>query len=115
MRKLLVCLALVGLAVTAPAQSTQTKNGIIKGIVRDEVKAEIPGASIALSSLDRSGEAPRKAISNERGEFTLQVPPGVYELKVELPGFETVIVQDLRLRENETIPLDVILKLGGRG
>jgi hypothetical protein len=110
MSKLVLCLALVGLAVTAPAQSTQTKNGIVRGIVRDEAKNEIPGVTVTLSSLERNGEAPRRVISNERGEYTFQAPPGLYELNVQLLGFETLTVPDLRLKENETMPLDVTLK-----
>ena len=114
MSKLLLCLALVGFAVTAPAQSTQTKNGIVRGIVRDESKNEIPGATITLSNLERNGEASRRVISNERGEYTFQAPPGLYELKVELPGFEVLTVPDLRLKENETVPLDLTLTLARR-
>jgi hypothetical protein len=82
MRRLLGLLFWLFLASLAFAQSDR---GTITGSISDPTNAVIPGASIVATN----GETGTKyeTISTETGNYTLtQVPPGVYELSVELPG-----------------------------
>ncbi|MBS1788754.1 MAG: carboxypeptidase regulatory-like domain-containing protein [Acidobacteria bacterium] len=79
-----------------PASFAQ--NSTVRGQVVDELKAVIPGADIVLTSPDGKQ---RKAKSVVSGEFSIaNVPPGIYTLTCAFQGFQTVVMNDLK------IPLD---------
>jgi catecholate siderophore receptor len=69
------------LAPLAPPEPTFT----IKGTVLDSSRMPLAAARVTAESVD-----PRFAPSvqtNERGEFSMKVPPGTYTLRVAAPGF----------------------------
>ncbi len=59
----------------------------VHGVVQDADGDEIPRAQVTLS---RDGVADRVLLSDEDGEFTLDVPPGAYSLQVSAKGFSPV-------------------------
>ena len=76
------------LVATAPA-SAQTQTGTITGLVVDEQNAVLPGVTITLTSdaLIR----PRTTVTSEGGSYTfVALPPGAYQVKFELQGFNAV-------------------------
>ena len=94
----------VAVVLLISAQSLQS-TGIVRGSVYDQTRALIPGMELTLSDLEKSYA--RRVSSNARGEFSIEAPAGVYELRAELPGFETSITRPLRLRANETLQTDI--------
>ena len=74
----------------------QLPAGGIAGAVRDQSEAVVRGAAVTVQNTDTSQS--RSATTDETGEFVFaQLPPGVYELSVEVEGFQnprkTVVVQ----------------------
>jgi iron complex outermembrane receptor protein len=78
----LLTLSLAGYA------SSQTTSAVLKGVVTDEAKAIIPGATLTLKS---DGGDTRETISNDNGEFSFgEMPFGKYQLTVTKEGFSDV-------------------------
>ncbi|MGE0126371.1 MAG: carboxypeptidase regulatory-like domain-containing protein [Vicinamibacterales bacterium] len=77
----------------------------MNGVVIDESKAVLPGATVVATS--RSTGRTFEAVTNERGEYRLVgMPPGRYDTRVELTGFATIVLSDIELLvgQNATIP-----------
>lgn len=115
MKKLTVSLFLVSilisLALPAPARAQIT--GRIGGTVRDPSRAVLPGTTVTASSPDLHRTDPT-GVTGQDGRFVLVgLPAGVYKLTVELSGFATGTVTDLRLGINDTLDLDIVLQLAG--
>jgi outer membrane receptor protein involved in Fe transport len=92
------------------------QNGSIKGLVQDNQTLEpIEYASVALlNSADNSvisGD-----VSNKNGNFTIQnIKPGNYKLKIYFIGYESRILENIKVQDNQKIQLEVIkLKLGNQ-
>ena len=51
--------------------------------------------------------------SNEQGLYTFpSVPPGIYNLKVEHPGFKTVTTNNVEVQVQQSVRLDLTLQVG---
>ena len=84
----LLCIAglLLGLANVSFAQSG---NGSVRGSVRDQTNAVIPGAKLELTN--KATNIATRTESNEAGLYVFpSVIPGEYELKVTAPGMDTL-------------------------
>src|SRR5262245_43723481 len=104
MHRLLSIAALASLICVignASAQTAPSKTGIIRGIVRDDTEALIPGVQLTLSTLEKTEV--KKVVSGPLGEYLVEAPAGTYELKAELRGFKTSMTGPVRLNENETV------------
>src|SRR5712692_8578055 len=85
--------------------------GSISGYVRDPSGAVLPRASVKAVSTEQ--QLVRTADSDETGFFNLlAMPPGVYDITVESPGFETQIQKGVRLTLSQNLRLDVTMKVG---
>ncbi len=106
-------LLLAGLALLA-----QTV-GEITGQVGDPSGAGVPNAVLTLTNTTTN--AIRQADSNEQGLYTFpSVPPGIYNIKVEHPGFKTTTSNNVEVQVQQTVRLDFTLQVGqvsriGRG
>ncbi len=68
----------------------QAPVGTISGVVADESGAVIPNATVKIRN--KATGAERDLISNAEGSFSApSLPAGVYEVRVELKGFRTVV------------------------
>src|SRR5437868_14817189 len=89
----------------------QTDRGTITGTVADASSAVIPGASITATNTQTT--AKYETISTETGNYTLtQLPGGVYEVTVELPGFKKYVRQGITVLAATTVRVDVALEVG---
>jgi iron complex outermembrane receptor protein len=67
----------------APAVAQQT--GSIKGVVKDETDASLPGATVTAS-----GPATRTVVSGGDGAYQIaNLPPGTYKVTAQMSGFGT--------------------------
>ena len=98
--------------LAAGAAASQSRTGKVQGTVQDESKALVPGARITLTNTDTN--AVQSTISTRTGEYALEASAGVYELKVELPGFQTIVVPRVELTTSQAVRLDLVLYLAGR-
>jgi hypothetical protein len=91
------------------AQLPKTANTIY-GVVRDQIGALIPGASITATA--QSGGKTYPAISNDSGAFEIpNLPPGAYMVSVVLPGFRT-FNQYVQLSPNGRSAVTAVLSAG---
>ena len=109
MRRLASIVAVI-LVITFAAVA-QTATGIITGNVTDVSGAVVPGAKVAIENL-KTGV--RQTIqTNSRGSFIQPyLIPGEYRVTVELSGFEKHVTPAIRLSVQQTIELEVALKVG---
>ena len=94
-RKATLFAALLVLLVGTSA-SAQQQTGEIFGRLTDKSGAVLPGATVTIA-----GPAliqPRVATTSETGSYRVpELPIGTYSVTFELPGFRTVVMQDIRI------------------
>lgn len=91
-----VCGTLI-LAILLAAHPTtpDTATGLLEGVVRDATGAVLPGAVIFVQhwelrnhTLDHpKAQMGPSVYANSDGEFSLELPPGVYDVFVAYPAF----------------------------
>ena len=98
------------------AFAVETKDALIgqgatiKGTIYDPNGAVISGATVVVSNPD-SG-AVLRAISNGQGEYNFDgLEAGVYNLKIEAPGFATSDIPNIVLRANEENRFDQTMSI----
>ncbi len=101
-----------GLALLfACASFAQTATGIIQGHVTDSTGAAVPAARVSIEN--PSTNVRQTTSTNESGVFTqLYLLPGAYKVTVEKTGFEKSIASDVRVNVQQTVSLEMSLKVG---
>jgi hypothetical protein len=110
----LIRYALVAVMVVAShtAAWAQTGTASLIGEVVDAQKSAVPGATITLTN--NQTKVAQTTVTDERGSYRFaNMPPGRYELKVELAGFKTSLISDLQLQVDSTARQNAVLELGG--
>ena len=98
---------LLGFSTSTLAQG----NATLSGTVTDSTGAVIPGVVVTATN-ETTGMVTTR-MTNERGTFEFtRLPPGLYTLTTEVPGFETGIYSDVELRAEEPALLNFTLQLG---
>ncbi len=109
LRGSLVLGIVLALAGTAAAQAT---TGSIRGTVRDQQSAAVPGAVVTIRHTDTN--IVRTAVSGDGGEYLVSnLPVGSYEVEVELAGFTKIRRTGITLAINQNAVVDVALQTGG--
>src|SRR5271156_3168112 len=104
----LLLLLLLSSALAFRAQST---NGSITGRVTDPSHALIADAKI--SATNAATNFRYETTTNSSGEYYLtNLPPGLYHLEIEKPGFKKLIKPDVTLHVQDAIGLNFELTLG---
>ena len=85
--------------------------GEITGTVVDPSGAAVPNSVVTLTST--ATNAVRTANSNEQGLYTFpSVPPGIYNVKVEHPGFKSTTSNNVEVQVQQSLRLDLTLQVG---
>ncbi|MGH9346322.1 MAG: carboxypeptidase regulatory-like domain-containing protein, partial [Vicinamibacterales bacterium] len=107
----IVASVLAALVMTAAAASAQSGTASLSGRVTDVQGSVIPGATVTAGSATTG--ISRSTVTNESGLYSLSaLPPGVYDLTVELTGFRTAKIERLELRVDLPARADVQLEVG---
>lgn len=107
--KQLQALALSLLAM--PLLLSQTFTGTISGVVTDPNAATVPGANVRARN-EATGDT-RQVATGAEGLFVFsQLPPGGYEVSVELKGFRKSVQTGAALRVNQTLEMNFAMQLG---
>lgn len=93
---------LLGLLFTVSGLFAQTTGKIAGQITDAETGDPLPGANVVLVDT-RMGAA----ADIEGRYFILNIRPGMYELRVDMIGYAPVIVEDVAISINRTVPIDV--------
>src|SRR6202790_1650355 len=96
-------------AMSAFAQSSTT--AVLTGVATDPTQAGGPDAKITITRMD-TGQS-REAKTGAEGEYRIiLLPPGVYDVKVEKPGFLTQTKKGIELTVGQSASFDFQLAVG---
>src|SRR6201987_1194832 len=85
--------------------------GDISGRVTDPSGAGVPNAAVTLTNT--ATNAVRTGDTSGDGFYTFTaVPPGVYNIKVEHPGFRAVSSTNVQVQVQQSVRLDLTLQVG---
>ena len=104
---LTICAMLIAL-LAAPAFA-QT-SGRISGTVRDPNGVPVPGVTVTVTNQDTL--ATRVVRSSTGGVYeVIDLPPGLYTVSADLPGYRMVVQRDRRLAGGAALTVDFGLEL----
>lgn len=107
---LALAFGIFGGAVPATPQSVTS----IEGTIHDPTGAVVPGAHVVLTNEATSTN--RTVQSGAQGEYIFpELAPGQYTLRVQAPGFKTVVHEHLQALVATPVHLDITLELGTTG
>jgi outer membrane receptor protein involved in Fe transport len=105
------CVALLCASATASGQSSS--EGAIGGVVSDQTKAVVPGASVTVRNV--ATNAVGEAITDATGHFSvIHLQPGVYSVAVMLSGFGSYQQNNVVVELGRSTNLDVVLGIAGQ-
>jgi hypothetical protein len=91
------------LVVTTAPAAAQDFRGRINGTVTDNTGAVLPGVTVTATS--PALIQPQVQVTGEDGNYRMiALPAGVYTLTFELPGFQTMRREGIRVVINQTLP-----------
>ena len=103
----IVCLVL---AVSVPMFS-QTTTGRILGTVSDQSGANVAGAAVVVTDVQRG--ATRSVATDDSGNYVVpQLQPGVYKVRAEAKGFKTVERVNIVVEVAQDVRVDITLPTG---
>src|SRR5205814_494146 len=107
-----VRLSLVAAACLLLLPAVADAQSAFSGVVRDTSNAVLPGVTVEASSpvlIERA----RSVVTDGEGRYTIvDLRPGSYKLTFSLPGFATIVRDNLDLPGNVTVPVNVDLSVG---
>ncbi|MGH9323654.1 MAG: TonB-dependent receptor domain-containing protein [Vicinamibacteria bacterium] len=107
-----VFLGLAASLVLSGLASAQTGDASLRGYVRDESGAILPGATITATS--SAIMAPRNVVSDSAGYYRiLNLPPGTYVLTADLSGFSDFRQEGIVLRADASFSVDISMSISG--
>ena len=94
-----------------PTTSLAQVAGTISGYVQDQGGGAMPGATVTVES---AGHLVRTTVTNPTGFFDLQaLPRGVYQIKVEMTGFDTQVQKNIEVTAGANVRVDFSMRVGG--
>jgi hypothetical protein len=107
----IMCLALVALAVLPSAVAAQESRGTLQGRVVDSSGGAVPGASVEVLNTATGVVTP--TTTNEQGSYRMPfLNPGTYRVTVSLSGFGRFISDNIELHVADVLTVDATLKVG---
>ncbi|ADW71077.1 outer membrane beta-barrel protein [Granulicella tundricola] len=111
LRSSLVPLSFLALSLAAPGLSAQEFRGTISGSVTDPTGAAISGAQVLIR--ETATGTLNKTLTDASGQYVVPfLPPGTYEVSVEMTGFKKVLRSGLTLESAAHPIIDLTLPLG---
>src|SRR5215470_3309634 len=105
---LLIALGLAAFPAMAQARSSSAD---LTGVVSYQSKSLVPGATVTAANIATG--LVRSAATDADGVYRIPLlPPGVYEVKIEVKGFNTQIIKDITLTVGQVLTLNFDLALG---
>jgi outer membrane receptor protein involved in Fe transport len=111
MKRLQFCLALFAVLALTFSASAQVQFGQLSGTVLDPTSAAVANAKVTATN-PATGES-FTATTNSTGNYTVkEVPPGVYKISVEAPGFKSVSNNGITADAGTIAHVDFKLQIG---
>jgi hypothetical protein len=113
LKKLLLCVAAIGLTARVLADAPPTPGhapGAIVGVVRNSEKVPVSGATVTAVRSD--GAAVRATLSGNDGMYSFaDLPPGTWSLTLQLDGYPEVQVPALQVVTSKATRYDVVMSV----
>lgn len=104
---LLMTLSVVCLTSVAWAQGTDT--GSLRGRITDSTGAALPGVTVTAAS-DAVMGGKLVAVTSDEGLYRFpSLPPGIYDIRMELQGFQPIRVPNVRINVGLGLTIDKVL------
>src|SRR6185436_4909762 len=105
--------AILVLIVATPALAqSQITTGVIAGVVLDANGDALPGVTVEVKNVDTN--LTRNLVTGQDGRFSaLQLPPGRYTVTFTLPGFATLVQENVVVTVGQTVPLNPTMRVSG--
>src|SRR5436190_1801557 len=111
MSRMVVTAALLLSLVLSLSALSQSTSATVGGTVQDASGAFIPG--VTVTATNNGTGIVTTVISNEAGAYQFaSLQPGVYEIKAELPGFQTASAKNFQLGGAQQARLNFTLQVG---
>jgi hypothetical protein len=110
----ILVLLLCGVAIwpAAGRAQSQATSGQITGQVVDNSGAVLPGATVTVTGADNGFT--RTVVTGDDGLYTLAlIPPGTYEVKAELAGFQTATIAKTVITVGSNLNVTITLPVAG--
>ena len=105
-----VVFAIFVVLVSSGIMFAQSDLATISGFVKDPSGATVPGAKVLVRN--KSG-VERQTSTNDNGYYSMtNMPPGLYTLDVEAPGFQKLESSDNKLDPSANLVIDATLIVG---
>ena len=102
---------LAAFVVTVSSAHAQTGDGSLRGYVKDDQGAVLPGVTVTATSPVLL--TPVVGVSDSGGYYRLlSLPPGTYTIVAELAGFASYRREGIIMRAGTTFTVDVQMKVG---
>ena len=99
------------LLLTTAGMSPAQTLGEITGEVRDPSGAAVP--NVPVTATNSATNVARSTVTNSDGIYSFPgLIPGIYDLKVAAPGFNSVVKSNIELQVQQTARIDFSLTLG---
>ncbi len=103
----------LGLVLAASALAQSQTEGAIGGVVTDQTRAVMPGASVTVRNVATNATA--EATTDTTGHFLVgRLQPGVYTVTVSLQGFASYRHENVTVEVGRMTNLDVSLAVAGQ-
>ncbi len=100
------------LSLFAQPAAAQFDSAQMSGFVRDDQRQVVPGAAVRI--MNEATKLERGYTSDATGYYVATaLPPGLYQLTVELPGFKKFVATGIRLDAAAKVGKDAVLTTGG--
>ncbi len=109
----IICLfSALGLGTSAALAQARSSSADLTGTVLDPSKSSVRGAAVTAANT-ATGLA-RSGATDANGSYRIPLlPPGVYDVKVEVNGFNTQVKRGVTLTVGQTLALNFEMALGG--
>src|SRR5215813_3941372 len=110
--KVFCLLSALGLGASPVLAQARSSSGDLTGVVLDASKSYVRGATVTANNIATG--LSRSATTGADGVYRIPLlPPGEYEVKIEVKGFNPQIKKDITLTVGQTLTLNFELTPGG--
>ncbi len=111
-RKCLLPILLLFICFSWPADAYgQAVKGTLVGLVKDTSGGLVPGATVEITEIRTNLK--RQTVTNDDGNYVFpNLQDGLYQVAAELTGFKKVVQENVEVKVNTTVRIDLVLQVG---